>query len=72
MSETSAPVLTEAQRPGRPIPDMTATVEALCSQVKAIIDAYQTAGEVKITLDLFGVPGAATFHIPLPTPKPVI
>lgn len=66
MSETSAPILTESQLRGRPIQDMTATVEALCNQVKAIIDAYQTAGEVKIVLDLFGVPGAATFHIPLP------
>ena len=56
---------------GRPIPDMTATVEALCNQVKAIIDAYQAAGEVKVTLDLFGEPGAATFHIPLPKNPPL-
>jgi hypothetical protein len=60
------PVLTEQQRPGRPIPDMTANVNALVDQVRAIIDAYQAAGEVLLVIDLLTWKGVLTLHIPLP------
>jgi hypothetical protein len=58
--------LTEQQRPGRPISDMTANVNALVDQVRAILDGYQTAGEVLLVIDLLTWQGVLTIHIPLP------
>jgi hypothetical protein len=50
----------------RPIPDMTANVNALVDQVRGILDGYQALGEVKIVVDAFNVAGLVTLHIPLP------
>ena len=34
-----------------------------------IVERFEAEGEVKILIDLFGVPGACVLHIPLPGPK---
>ena len=52
----------------RPIPDMTANVNALVDQARAILDAYQAAGEVLLTIDVLQWKSLLTIHIPLPKP----
>ena len=50
----------------RPIPNMTANVNALVDQVQAILDGYQAAGEVLLAIDVLQWKSLFTIHIPLP------
>jgi hypothetical protein len=61
------PALAESPGPARPIPDMTANVNALVDQVRAILDGYQAAGEVLLTIDVLQWKSLLTIHVPLPT-----
>lgn len=57
-----------AEPHARPLPDMTANVNALVDQVRAIFDGYQAAGEVLVVVDVLQWKALLTLHIPLPKP----